>query len=104
SKYSPTFGIILPRSGEPYQISSEMNSSPRAVELMIDPTMALSSAALEIEASEKVKQFLYQQRRQMEQRINDFASEENRVFEELCQTAQEEKKDFIKMVEAIKRR
>ena len=65
---------------------------------------SMSLAEVEIEANENVKKFLYQQRRLMEDRIKNFALEQNQKFDELCQSVHEEKNDFMQIVDNIKRR
>lgn len=96
-KYSPTFGVILPRGAALHQISSDMADRGQATDF-------LPLSDMEMEVDKKLKQYLYQERQKMEDRIKEYISQENTLFEDLCQTAQEEKIDFLRMLEAIKQR
>jgi len=55
-------------------------------------------------AAEKVQHFLAHERQEVDDRIKNFALEENRKFEELRQTVLEDQENFIKMVKIVRQK
>ncbi len=95
--YSAIFGIRIAQK-ESYRIPGEMGKIFSG-ELMVESAMS----EVEMEASAKVKQSLYIEQIKMDERIKEYIRKENGKYEELCKSAQKEKNDFMKMVEAINR-
>lgn len=100
-EFSVIFGILIKG---PYRTPSDISSKTLSGDLMVEPAMAMSISEVEMEVSAKVKQSLYMERLKMEELIKDFVRIENSKYEDLCESAQKEKNNFLMMVKAINQR